>query len=134
MKSESFRNPFRLILVLEVQVSRRLVWRRIVATLAFVGVVFALLLLFLLHPVAVGAANVAKVFVILDVLVEVGNVHLLVFPGAVDVGKVSPLDEELVGAVPQSLLRDDVVDLKPLGTDAVPEMDKRTFRAGLFSL
>jgi hypothetical protein len=42
---------------------------------------------------------------------EIWNIHFFIFPRAVDVGQVPPLNEELVGTVLHSLLGDDVVDL-----------------------
>jgi len=67
VQGKSFGNPVGLILILDVQITWRFVWRRIVPPFPVIPVILSPLLLLFLHPVAVGAANVAKVLVVLDV-------------------------------------------------------------------
>lgn len=67
MQGESLGHPVGLIFVLEIEVTGRLVRRRVVPPLLFISVFLSPLLLFLFHPVTVGAANVAQVLVVLDV-------------------------------------------------------------------
>ena len=57
----------------------------------------------------------------LRLYLEIWDLRVLILPRAVNIGQISPLDEVLVAAVLERLLADHVMDLEPLGPDAVSE-------------